>query len=378
MTPVRPFAGLPHRPRQGVFFVVALALLGPAAARAEAEEAGGVAAGDQPIRVAVAPIAAVAEWKGDHPVGAMIDIWNELATRLGRRTEFIRVGKFVDEIAAVTDGSADVALGPLAITTAWERQVDLTHPVVHSGLRIAVRERRDTGLLAAFQGLPVRQLAGLIAAVLALAVLSGHLLWWFERGTNPGSFPERYPLGVWEAVWWIASTVVTGGCDNKHVASLLGRAIAFAWMVGGIVLAAAFTGVLTASMTAERVTGSIRGARDLPGRVVGCQEQSVVVPLLRERGAIPREYGRMDDALAGLQAGEVEAVVSENQQLQTLIGRPERRDIMLVGPIFENFDYGMGLRTGSALREPLNTAILKTREDGTLEEIMARWFGRHE
>lgn len=376
--PAGPIAGLPRRPRQAMFVVVVFALVGPAAARAEADEAAGAAAGDRPIRVAVAPIAAVAEWKGDHPVGAMVDIWNDLATRLGRSTEYVRVGKFIDEIAAVTDGSADVALGPLAITTAWERQVDLTHPVVHSGLRIAVRERRDTGLLAAFQGLPVRQLAGLVAAVLALAVFSGHLLWWFERGTNPGSFPERYPGGVWEAVWWIASTVVTGGCDNKHVASLLGRAIAFTWMVGGIVLAAAFTGVLTASMTAERVTGSIRGARDLPGRVVGCQEQSVVVPLLRERGAIPREYARMDDAIAGLQAGEVEAVVSENQQLQTLIGRPDRRDIMLVGPIFETFDYGIGLPTGSPLREPLNAVILEAREDGTLDEIMARWFGRHE
>ena len=374
--PAGPFVRRACRPRSAILHAVAIAVL--AGATAPAEEAGGAAAGDRPIRVAVAPIAAAAEWKGDRPVGAMIDVWNELAMRLGRRTEFVRAEKFVDEIEALADGSADVALGPLAITTEWERQVDLTHPVVHSGLRIAVRERRDTGLLAAFRGLPVRQLAGLVASVLALAVLSGHLLWWFERGTNPGSFPERYPGGVWEAVWWIASTVVTGGCDNKHVASLLGRAIAFAWMVGGIVLVAAFTGVLTASMTAERVTGSIRGSRDLPGRVVGCQEQSVIVPLLRERGAIPREYGRMDDAIAGLQAGEIEAVVSENQQLQTLIGRPDRRDIMLVGPIFETFDYGLGLPTGSTLRESLNAAILKTREDGTLEEIMARWFGRHD
>lgn len=375
--PVRPFAGLPRRPRQDVFFVVALALLGPAAARAD--ERGRPGAGDEPpIRVVVAPIAAAAEWKGDHPVGAMVDIWNELAVRLGRRTEFVRAEKFVGAIEALADGSADVALGPMAITAERERQVDLTHPVVHSGLRIAVRERRDTGLLAAFQGLPLRQLAGLVAVVLGLALLSGHLLWWFERGTNPGSFPERYPVGVWEAVWWIASTVVTGGCDNKHVASVLGRAIAFAWMVGGIVLAAAFTGVLTAAMTAERVTGAIRGPRDLAGRVVGCQEQSVVVPLLRERGAIPREYARMDDAIVGLQAGAVEAVVSENQQLQTLIGRPERRDLLLVGPIFETFDYGMGLPTGSPLREPLNAVILQAREDGTLDEIMARWFGRHE
>ncbi len=353
-----------------------LAAVGIAAAGAE-EPAR--APDDAPaIRVAVAPIAAAAEWKQDRPVGAMVDIWEELAMRLGRETRYLRTDKFMGEIAAVTDGTADVALGPMAITEKWERVVDLTHSVVHSGLRVAARERRDTGFLTALRELPVRQILGLLATVLALAVASGHLLWWFERGDNPGCFPDRYPRGVWEAVWWIASTIITGGCDDKHVDSVLGRLIAFSWMIGGIVLVAAFTGVLTATMTAERVTGSIHGPRDLPGRVVGCQEESVVVDSMRARGALPREYPGIEKALDALEQGEVEAVVSENQQLATLLSRADRGGLVLVGPIFEPKDFGIGLPTGSPLREELNAAILQMREDGTLEEIMTRWFGRHE
>ena len=330
------------------------------------------------LRVVVAPVAAAAEWQEDRPVGAMVDIWEELTMRLGRESLYIKTDKFMGEIAALTEGTADVALGPLAISEKWERVVDLTHAIVHSGLRVATRQRRDTGFLTALRELPVRQILGLLATVLALAVASGHLLWWFERGDNPGCFPDRYPRGVWEAVWWIASTIVTGGCDDKHVDSVLGRLIAFSWMIGGIVLVAAFTGVLTATMTAERVTGSIHGPRDLPGRVVGCQEQSVVVDSLRARGALPREYPGMDQALDALQQGEVEAVVSENQQLVTLLSRPHRGGLALVGPMFEPKDYGIGLPTDSPLREELNAAILQMREDGRLDEILTRWFGRHE
>ena len=355
----------------GVRGLMVAVLCGPGL-MARAEEPGA------PIRVVVAPIAAAAEWKGDRPVGAMVDIWQELARRLGRETRYVRADRFMGEIGALTDGTADVALGPMAITEKWERVVDLTHSVVHSGLRVAACERHDTGFFAALRELPLRPLLGLLGTVLALAVASGHLLWWFERGKNPDCFPDRYPRGVWEAVWWIASTVVTGGCDDKHVDSVLGRLIAFSWMIGGIVLVAAFTGVITATMTAERVTGSIHGPRDLPGRVVGCQEQSVVVDSLRARGAMPKEYARMEEALDALQAGEVEAVVSENQQLITLLSRSGRAGLALVGPMFEPKDFGIGLPTGSPLRESINAAILQAREDDTLDEILARWFGTHE
>lgn len=336
-------------------------------------------AGPQPpIRVIAAPLAAAVEWSGNHPSGAMVDLWSEVAERIGRRTSFIRADKFTEELLALKAGTADVALGPLAITAEREREFDLTHSVVHSGLRIAVRETHDTGVWAALRGLPWRQLLGLVATVLGLAVLSGHLLWWFERGHNPKSFPDRYPRGVWEAVWWIASTIVTGGCDDKHVDGVLGRGIAFAWMVGGIVFAATFTGLLTASMTAERMTGRIRGPRDLPSRVVGCQELSVTVQVLRSRGAIPREFARLDDALDALAAGAIDAVVSEAMQLSALVARPNRHDLVIVGPIFESFDFGMGLPAGSPLREAVDAAILDMREDGAIERIMTRWFGRHE
>ena len=350
------------------------------AGRVVAAEPGAAvpAAVSQRLRVAVAPLASAVEWDGDQPTGVVIDIWRDLEKRLGTETDFVRVDTFKRLLETLTSGEADVALGPFAITEERERIFDLTHPIIHSGLRIAVRQRDESGFLSALRSLFSWQLLQLLGTVLLLALASGHLLWWFEHRGNPESFPPQYPRGMWEAIWWIASTVVAGGCDNKHVASGLGRTIAFAWMVGGIMLLAAFTSVLTATLTAEQVAGNIHGPKDLAGRTVGCQEAAVTVKEVRRRGGISREFSKLKEALDALGRDELDAVVGENQQMMFLLNQPDRQSLKLVGPIFESFDYGLGLPNGSPLREPLNTAILRMREDGTMDRIREQWLGRHD
>lgn len=347
------------------------AVFGPARAGADEQP-------PQRLRVAVTPIASAVEWDGDRPVGVMVDIWEDLAGRLGVETDFVKVPTVAALLEVLPAGKADILLGPVAITEDREKIMDLTHPIFHSGLRIAIRQRNDTGFLAAVRPMISWQLLGLLAIVTALALLSGHLLWWFERRHNGQSFPAAYPRGVGEAIWWIMSTIITGGCDDKHVDSVLGRAIAFTWMVGGIGLIATFTSVLTATMTAERVTGAIHGPRDLIGRTVGVQASGAIIPLLRQRGCLPQEFATLHDALDALALGMVEAVVSENQQLMYLVSRAKYGSIKLVGPVFESFDFGLGLPPDSPLREPLNTAILRMREDGTLARLVDEWLGKHE
>lgn len=343
-----------------------------------AAESAPDAAIPQRVRVAVLPMASAVEWEGEQPTGVIIDIWHDLAQRIGLETDFVRADTFRHVLERVARGEVDVGLGPIAITEERERLFDLTHPIAHSGLRVAVGQQDASGFLSALRSLFSWQLLELLGTVLLLALASGHLLWWFEHRGNPESFPPQYPRGMWEAIWWIASTVVAGGCDNKHVASGLGRAIAFTWMVGGIVLLAAFTSVLTATLTAEQVAGKIHGPKDLVGRSVGCQESAVSVKEVRRRGGVTREYAKLDEALDMLQRGELDAVVGENQQMMFLLNQSKNAGLKLVGPIFEAFDYGFGLPNDSPLRERLNTAILRMREDGTMERIREQWLGRHD
>ena len=350
----------------------------PAAAADDAPAADAVRPPGTKLRVVAVPIASAFAWKGDQPTGLMADLWDELAGRLGVQTEFVRVATISAMLDSVRNGTVDVALGPIAITEAREKVMDLTHPIAHSGMRIAVRQRSDTGFLGAIESLVSWELLELLGVALALAIASGHLLWWLERRVNPHSFPAEYPRGVREAIWWIASTIVTGGCDDKHVDSLPGRVIAFAWMVGGIVLVAAFTSTLTATMTVERVSGAIHGPRDLFGRSVGCQEAAVSVQSVQQRGGIPQQYATLQVAADALAMGMIEALVAESHQLMDLASQPGRERLRVIGPVFDAFDYGIGLPNGSPLREEINAVILRMREDGTITRLMDRWLGQHD
>lgn len=328
---------------------------------------------DRPLTVAVASIETIIEWHGERPAGAMIDIWDELADRLGVTTTFVRMPTFAALLESARSGAVDVALSPMAITEERERVTDLTHSLYHSGMRIAVRKHSDTGFLSAVRSLLSWNLAALCGGVLLLVLASGHLLWAFERRHNPKCFPAEYRRGVGEAMWWITSVVVTGGCDDKHVDSTFGRIIAFAWMIGGIAAIAAFTSILTATLTAEQVSGTIHGPRDLAGRMVGCIEQSVAIGSIRRRGGVPQEFPTVADVLEAVDRGVVEAGVAENYQLTQLVTLPRFGRLRLVGPMFDAFDYGMVLPQGSPLRETLNSLILRMREDGTIERIKELW-----
>ncbi|MEI6255729.1 MAG: CPBP family glutamic-type intramembrane protease [Planctomycetota bacterium] len=189
-------------------FLAAASPLGAVAAAAEPAAAQANAV-PQRLRVAVFPIAAAVEWKGDHPTGVAIELWTALAERIGVDYDFVRMGSFKQTIDCLTGGEADVALG-LAITEEREQLIDLTHPIVHSGLRIAVRQRESATFLQAVRSLLSWDLLQVLGVVLLLALASGHLLWWFERRDNPqsfppGSLPRSSPAAAIISTWPAAS-----------------------------------------------------------------------------------------------------------------------------------------------------------------------------
>jgi polar amino acid transport system substrate-binding protein len=331
-----------------------------------------------PLRVGLFEMPAVTRIENGEPIGIAVDIWRELADRIGRDGRFVIDPDIQTLVADTAAGRLDVLLGPLAVTEARERVVDFAHPLLASGMRIAVPDVGHSAWLAPIASVLSWQTAGVAAAVVGLVVLTSHLLWLVERVRNSDAFPRPYLRGVWEAMWWSVSTVITGGCEDKPVNTTAGRLVAMVWMLGGIGLVATLTGTIAAEITADRLAGVIHGPRDLAGRSVGVMAESVAEQSVRTRGGSVLVFPRLEDAFAAAAAGEVEAVVHENHVLQAFIVSDKGSAFRLVGPVFDSFDFAIAVPPGSPLRESLSTAILALREDGTLERLLEKWFGKHD
>jgi len=330
------------------------------------------------ITVGVAPVGVTLGITDGEPVGPSVDMWNDIALRLGLDTEYVIKDSLVAGLDAVRSGEADLFLGPVAMTREREAEFDFTHSVFHSGLRIAVRKSDDDSWLGPLSILLSRDALLVLAGLVALTVIVGHLLWWCERRVNERSFPRDWRQGAWEGTWWGISTLIASGCDDKHVDTLPGRVLATGWMLVGTVVIALFTGTIAATLTAERIGGEIHGPRDMAGRVIGAQATGVATPAIRARSGIAVEFRTFDEVFAAADAGEVDAIVAENQTLRHAISRPGRSDYRLVGPVFESFDFGIVVPAGSPLRERLNAVILAMKEDGAIDTIIDRWLGTAE
>lgn len=359
------------RPWAGPLLLIVASGLGLGDAVAETKED----AAAQATRVVVRQIEPFVFVEPQGYRGFTVDLWQEIAEELRIKTEYSVAPTVAELLKGVRDKAADVAMGAITITAQRETEVDFTHPFYRAGLRIAVPARSGPTWFATLARFASADFLAMLGTLLLLTFVTANLLWFLERRVNPECFPSSYAAGVFEATWWSIATIITGGCENKSPVSVLGRLVAIAWMLGSIVLVASFTATLSSQMTAETVTGAIAGPEGLPGRLVATIKGTSAVGALRARDAQVVECASLEEAFALTESGRADAVVFDAPVLAYKIRQMQRCPVRLVGPLFENQDYGIALPTGSPLREHINQVILRLDESGKLAEINKKWFG---
>ena len=363
---------------RSIGFAVLCCVLLPAAALAAPETpAGDLPSQGEPLRVVVKNFEPFVMQREERLTGFSIDLWDEIAGRLGLPYALSEVTTVVEQLEAVQTGRADVAIAGISITSAREAEIDFSQPFFNSGLQILAPTRQQPGLLALLRvafSPTLLQIIGLFAVVILIAA---HVVWLVERRSNP-HFPRDYFHGIWESIWWASVTVTTVGYGDKTPNSVVGRAMGLLWMFMGLFLIANFTANVTTALTLDELRGDIQHVDDLSGRAVATVEGSTAADYLRSWGLSPRaiETTTVQEAYALLEAGDVQAVVYDAPVLRYYVATASSSEFRVAGPIFNREDYGIALPEDSPHLEDINRAVLAIREDGTYAEVYAKWFGQ--
>lgn len=334
-----------------------------------AEDSGG------PLRVGVrvAEPFAYQDFEGEWR-GIAVELWRRIADGAGYTYTF--EGMDLNGVLAAAEwGEVDVGIGALSILLEREELMDFTHAFMTSGLGIAARAE-PAGLLAAVQRLFSLEFLRVIAALFAVLLFFGFLIWLFERRGNE-QFGGSTLEGIGSGFWWSAVTMTTVGYGDKAPLSLPGRLVALIWMFGAIIIISGFTAAIASSLTVGSLQSKVRGLEDLSNVRVAVVEGSTSAFFLRGRGVSFQGVSDLGVAMRGLEDGRFHAVVHDRPILQHHIRENDLPGIAVLPDQFERQLYGFALPLESPLRKDINIAMLEVTNSEAWHSTVESYLGRN-
>ncbi|GGP18847.1 transporter substrate-binding domain-containing protein [Silvimonas iriomotensis] len=355
-----------------LIWLALLAVTVPARA-APAEAASAPAAAKAPLRVAIASVAPFVLPQTAVPEGFSIDLWNEIARRIGVQFSWIKVASPALLLPAVKRGDADVAIAAITMTPEGERTVDFSLPYFDSGLQIVVRAKNESSFMASLRSVPWDAVGQLIVIAIVLVFILANLVLLIER-KNDKAFQKPYLRALGEGLWVTMLIIATGEHGERDQAGLWKRILVPSMWLIGVLLIAQLTATVTSSQTVARLASSIRGPDDLPGKAIATAPGSIAADYLTRRGMAFTPITTAAEGMDLLMRGDVQAIVYDAPTLQYWVARQGSSLVTVVGPIFRPEKYGIAIANGSTMRKAINEALLAMYVDGTYEQIYGKWF----
>ncbi len=331
-----------------------------------------VIAQEKPIEILTVSRSPFSMEEGGKDVGFSIELWNMVAEELGRSTEFIRINSFATMLEKVQSGAVDGAIANISITAQRESKMDFTQPIFDSGLQIMLPYENATSSI--FGALLTRDIGLAVLIAIGLLFGGGMMMWLFERNRQP-YFDRPAQEAAFPAFWWALNLVVNGGFEERMPQSRPGRAFAVMPVVASLFLVSVFVAKITAAMTVEALQSSISSINDLEGRRVGTLNNSTAAQYLDQRDIPYITYLDVEKAFTAFEANTLDAIFFDGPILSYYVKTRGAGKARMVPRVFKPENYGLALPTGSPLREPINQALLRIREDGRYDRLRSKWFG---
>ena len=306
--------------------------------------------------------------------GISIDLWRRVAEERQLRYRLVEQDTVQALIDGVAAGKFDIAVAAVTVTGARENILDFTAPFYATGLGIAVSSGGAASWTPVLRALTSFGFLQAVLALIGLALLVGLVVWVFERRHNE-EFGGGVARGLSSSVWWTTVAMTQRGIGNAGPRTMPGRFIAMLWMVGSIIAIAVFTAGITSALTIRQLQGAVHGVTDLSAVRVGAIAGTSTEDALNRIRVTAVVYPTARDGLLALRQGRIDAFVYDRPLLSWIVNQEFRSSVQLLDGSFDPQNYAFALPRDSALRKPLNIAILNTVQSRWWDDMLFRYLG---
>ncbi|MEM9544921.1 MAG: transporter substrate-binding domain-containing protein [Bacteroidota bacterium] len=296
--------------------------------------------------------------------GINIWLWEQIATDLDIPFE-LKPMNFSEMLQALNDGTIDVSINPLTITSERSKKMDFTHSYYASNSTVVVYEASSLQQLLQFfrSFFNVNFIKG-FCALLFIIILFGLAIWMFENRKNPDQFRPGWK-GVWDGLWWSVVTMTTVGYGDKTPKSRAGKIIALVWMFSGLLFISGLTASVASMLTIDQLKTNPEGFNEYKEHPIGCIKNSSTYEFLEERffkNIV--EYENVISGLNDLNKKKIEAFLYDEPILRYRLKKDDSFHHLRLLPLkFDLQFYAFGIRKNRPeLEQQISHKILEITE----------------
>ncbi|KAM7007695.1 glutamate receptor 1 isoform 4-T4 [Passerculus sandwichensis] len=345
--------------------------------------------------------------------GYCVELAAEIAKHVGYhyRLEIVRDGKYGARdpdtktwngmVGELVYGRADVAVAPLTITLVREEVIDFSKPFMSLGISIMIKkpQKSKPGVFSFLDPLAYEIWMCIVFAYIGVSVVLflvsrfSPYEWHteeYEEGRDQPANDQTNEFGIFNSLWFSLGAFMQQGCDISP-RSLSGRIVGGVWWFFTLIIISSYTANLAAFLTVERMVSPIESAEDLAKQTeiaYGTLEAGSTKEFFRRskiavfekmwtymKSAEPSVFVRTtEEGMIRVRKSKGKYAYLLESTMNEYIEQRKPCDTMKVGGNLDSKGYGIATPKGSALRNPVNLAVLKLNEQGLLDKLKNKWW----
>uniref|UniRef100_A0A8C2PV71 Glutamate receptor n=1 Tax=Cyprinus carpio TaxID=7962 RepID=A0A8C2PV71_CYPCA len=337
--------------------------------------------------------------------GYCVELAAEIAKHVGYsyRLEVVGDGKYGARdsetmmwngmVGELVYGKADVAVAPLTITLVREEVIDFSKPFMSLGISIMIKKptKSKPGVFSFLDPLAYEIWMCIVFAYIGVSVV----LFLVSRFSPYEWHQEKQPehtneFGIFNSLWFSLGAFMQQGCDISP-RSLSGRIVGGVWWFFTLIIISSYTANLAAFLTVERMVSPIESAEDLAKQTeiaYGTLEGGSTKEFFRRskiavfekmwsymKSTEPSVFVKTtDEGVVRVRKSKGKYAYLLESTMNEYIEQRKPCDTMKVGGNLDSKGYGIATPKGSALRIPVNLAVLKLNEQAVLDKLKNKWW----